>query len=115
MELHSSYGLKIINQQTKQNDNSNNKHLQFCKLSFFKILKKKDTECFKTKCDCSAGCENDEKDADNGLQDQRVWSPDECADIFSQRLVSWKSIFCLNANKLIPSTYWQFTPEVNFP
>lgn len=91
--------------QTKQNDNSNNKHLQFCKLSFFKILKKKDTECFKTKCDCSAGCENDEKDADNGLQDQRVWSPDECADIFSQRLVSWKSIFCLNANKLIPSTY----------
>lgn len=112
MELHSSYGLKIINQQTKQNDNSNNKHLQFCKLSFFK---KKDTECFKTKCDCSAGCENDEKDADNGLQDQRVWSPDECADIFSQRLVSWKSIFCLNANKLIPSTYWRFTPEVNFP
>lgn len=100
MELHSSYGLKIINQQTKQNDNSNNKHLQFCKLSF---------------SDCSAGCENDEKDADNGLQDQRVWSPDECADIFSQRLVSWKSIFCLNANKLIPSTYWQFTPEVNFP
>lgn len=29
-------------------------------------------------------CNNEEKEADNGLQDQRVWSPEECADIFSQ-------------------------------
>ena len=33
-------------------------------------------------------CNNEEKEADNGLQDQRVWSPEECADIFSQRFVN---------------------------
>ena len=33
-------------------------------------------------------CNNKEKEADNGLQDQRVWSPEECADIFSQRFVN---------------------------
>jgi len=31
-------------------------------------------------------CNNEEKEADNGLQDQRVWSPEECADIFSQSI-----------------------------
>ena len=37
---------------------------------------------------------NEEKEADNGLQDQRVWSPEECADIFSRRFVnpsSWEN------------------------
>ena len=36
---------------------------------------------------CSEECNNEEKDSDNGLQDQRVWSPEECASIFRQRLV----------------------------
>ena len=34
-----------------------------------------------------AECNNEEKESDNGLQDQRVWSAEECASIFRQRLV----------------------------
>lgn len=47
------------------------------------------------------GCENDEKDADNGLQDQRVWSPDECADIFSQSVDTLKQQLLTRGEDLV--------------
>ncbi|PFX22234.1 SUMO-activating enzyme subunit 2-like [Stylophora pistillata] len=47
------------------------------------------------------GCDTNEKDADNGLQDQRVWSPDECAEVFSQSVDTLKKQLLTRGEDLV--------------
>lgn len=46
-------------------------------------------------------CNNEEKDSDNGLQDQRVWSPEECASIFRQSVDTLKQQLLARGEDLV--------------